>query len=354
MLRVTQVLIKKVINIIWPGLYIPILLIYFIYIGFLQATHAKNPFINKIITEPSELTRATIEKLSHGTIIIEEPSIQDIEGKSGPGKPKAIQRQPNKLNYKKIKKPSIKSKNTPLKKQKSDKVNNKKVVPKIAIVIDDLGIDKALTAKVSQLKPPITMSFISYAKDIAIQAAQARKNGHEIMLHIPMEPVSNIIDPGPNVLLAGLPRTELLASLRWNLSQLSNYIGINNHMGSRFTADLDSMRILVSELNQRNLIFLDSLTTNKSKGQFVARELGTAFIARDIFLDNKDSILSIEKQLVTLTKIAKLQGHAVAIGHPRNNTIEVLSKWLQKVDKREIQIVTISSLSSKRASNQSN
>ncbi len=206
--------------------------------------------------------------------------------------------------------------------------------PKIAIVIDDLGIDKKLTLEVINLEPPLTLSFLAYAKDIRIQAEKARKRGHEILLHVPMEPESNIIDPGPNVLLSGLPEDELLTLLRWNLEQLNNYIGINNHMGSRFTSNLESMRVVMKELKQRNLLFLDSLTTNKSTGHIAASEFKVPFITRNIFLDHKDELKIIKQQLVNLKKIARLQGYAIAIGHPRKNTIQALASWLADTKKQ--------------------
>ncbi|MBL94931.1 MAG: hypothetical protein CMF70_06470 [Magnetovibrio sp.] len=206
--------------------------------------------------------------------------------------------------------------------------------PKIAIVIDDLGIDKKLTLEAINLEPPLTMSFIAYAKDIRTQAEKARKRGHEILLHVPMEPESNIIDPGPNVLLSGLPEDEILTLLRWNLEQLNNYIGINNHMGSRFTSNLESMRIVMKELKQRNLLFLDSLTTSKSTGHIAASEFKVPFITRNIFLDHKDELKTIKQQLKNLKKIARLQGYAIAIGHPRKNTIQALASWLADTKKQ--------------------
>ena len=178
------------------------------------------------------------------------------------------------------------------------------------------------------------MSFIAYAKDIRTQAEKARKRGHEILLHVPMEPESNIIDPGPNVLLSGLPEDEILTLLRWNLEQLNNYIGINNHMGSRFTSNLESMRIVMKELKQRNLLFLDSLTTSKSTGHIAASEFKVPFITRNIFLDHKDELKTIKQQLKNLKKIARLQGYAIAIGHPRKNTIQALASWLADTKKQ--------------------
>ena len=105
-------------------------------------------------------------------------------------------------------------------------------------------------------------------------------------------------------------------------------------MGSRFTSNLESMLVVMKELKQRNLLFLDSLTTNKSTGHIAASEFKVPFITRNIFLDHKDELKIIKQQLVNLKKIARLQGYAIAIGHPRKNTIQALASWLADTKKQ--------------------
>ena len=117
--------------------------------------------------------------------------------------------------------------------------------------------------------------------------ARARTAGHEILVHLPMEPQAADADPGPNALLTGLPIAELDRRIAANLARLDGYVGINNHMGSRFTASAREMRRVMRALQARDLLFLDSLTTGKSTGHSLAREFGIPSVVRDIFLDNE-------------------------------------------------------------------
>ena len=176
------------------------------------------------------------------------------------------------------------------------------------------------------------------------QTHQARQAGHELMLHVPMEPTSPNIDPGPNVLLSDVPVNETISALNWGLDQFSGFVGINNHMGSRFTSNLEGMRTVMKELKKRKLIFLDSVTTGSTKGRIAANQIGVPFIARNIFLDHIDDVNEIKMRLDAVKRLAKKQGYAVAIGHPRDATIKVLKSWLSEVENENFQLVPISAL----------
>lgn len=216
--------------------------------------------------------------------------------------------------------------------------------PEIVIVIDDLGLDRRRARRTIELPGPLTLSFMSYAEDLQSQATQARKAGHELMLHVPMEPGSAKINPGPNVLLSGMPRDELLKNVMWNLEQMSGYVGINNHMGSRFTSDADSMKIVVAALKERGYLFLDSVTSGQSVAHEAARDGGIPFAVRNVFLDHEDDLEEIRTQLRHTEQVARKTGLAIAIGHPRDNTIEALKSWLPTLQKKGFQLVPISSV----------
>ena len=216
--------------------------------------------------------------------------------------------------------------------------------PKIAIVLDDMGVDQRRSRIATQLKGPLTLSYLTYARDLAHQTQQARTAGHELMLHVPMEPSSSDVDPGPNVLLSGVPTSETIAALKWGLEQFSGFIGINNHMGSRFTSNLEGMRTVMQELKKRELVFLDSVTSGSTKGQIAANQIGVPFIARNIFLDHIDDINEIKNRLSDVKRLAKKQGYAIAIGHPRDATLKALKSWLEENDMDNFQLVPISAL----------
>jgi len=150
------------------------------------------------------------------------------------------------------------------------------------------------------------------------------------MVHVPMEPLSNEVDPGPKALRVGYTEAEILDRLRWGLSQFDGYVGINNHMGSRFTQDERGMRVVIEELKRRNLLFLDSKTISTSVGDRLAAQLGVAHVARDVFLDDDMSSDAVLRQLALAERVARENGHAIAIGHPHPNTIAALKAWLPR------------------------
>ncbi len=221
--------------------------------------------------------------------------------------------------------------------------------PAIAIVIDDAGLNRAGTERVNFLPAPLTVSFMSYAGDLQRQMERARAAGHEIFLHVPMVPLSDQQDPGPRALHPESSEEEIRERLAWALSRTTGYVGINNHMGSRFTSDENAMELLLGELKGRGLAFLDSRTTQASVGELVAKRHGLPFAARDVFLDHDLNAGDIAKQLDRLEKIARSRGFAIAIGHPHKVTLDVLANWLQTLEQRGLVLVPVSAIIKRRA-----
>lgn len=216
--------------------------------------------------------------------------------------------------------------------------------PKIAIIIDDMGVDKVRTARATALPGPLTMSFLPYARDLPAQTEAARNAGHELLVHMPMQPLSASIDPGPNALTVDLSDMEIQKRLNVNLSRFSNFVGINNHMGSKFTANTSAMSLVMLELRRRGLLFIDSMTSPQSVGVAVAHRMGVPALPRDVFLDHSSDPALIGAQLVRLEALAISKGSAIAIGHPRDATIAALSKWLPKLSSRGIALVPVSAV----------
>jgi polysaccharide deacetylase 2 family uncharacterized protein YibQ len=216
--------------------------------------------------------------------------------------------------------------------------------PMIAVVIDDMGVDRQRTARVVALGAPLTVAFLTYAHDLPAQTAKARAAGHELLLHVPMEPGGSNVDPGPNVLLRDIESDELQRRIEWNLSRFDGYVGINNHMGSKFTADGPSMAILMLELKRRRLLFLDSRTTGATLGPAMARRFGVPLVQRNVFLDNDNRVDAVRRRLQETERLARRRGMAVAIGHPRDATIEALAAWLPTVESRGFVLVPLSAV----------
>ena len=215
--------------------------------------------------------------------------------------------------------------------------------PRIVIVIDDLGVDLKRTARAIHLPAPLTLAFLAYAAEGHRQAAAARTAGHELLIHLPMEPVGHE-DPGPDALLTTLAPDELHARLTQSLDRFTDYVGVNNHMGSKFTADRAAMTAVLSEIKTRGLLFLDSRTTTASVGGAVAESLGVPFTERNVFLDNIDDRAAIEARLDETEQLARRHGHAIAIGHPRDATLAALEAWLATVQGRGFVLVPVSAV----------
>ncbi len=216
--------------------------------------------------------------------------------------------------------------------------------PMIAVVIDDLGLDKRRTERVIALRGPLTLAFMTYAEDLDQQTEAAHAHGHELMVHMPMQPTNASLNAGPEVLEVGLPIGELRRRIEWGLSRFHGYVGINNHMGSRFTADGPGMEVVMRELAGRGLMFLDSVTTGKSVAAEVARQAGVPFAARQVFLDNTQTEASIRAQLDEVEQIARRHGSAIAIGHPHDATIAALSAWLPTLAAHGFALVPVTAI----------
>jgi polysaccharide deacetylase 2 family uncharacterized protein YibQ len=221
--------------------------------------------------------------------------------------------------------------------------------PMIAIVLDDVGAAPGDAPGAVALPAPITLSIMTYAPNAARLAESARKAGHEIMVHVPMEPINRDADPGKNALLTSLPRDEIQRRLDWDLSQFQGYVGINNHMGSRFTQDAAGMQIVLENLKARGLLFLDSRTIASSVGDTLAGRLGVTHLKRDVFLDDVIDEAGIRKQLAHTEAVARKQGFAIAIGHPHPDTVEALRQWIPEAKARGFILVPITAIAKKQA-----
>jgi len=213
--------------------------------------------------------------------------------------------------------------------------------PRVAIVIDDLGIDRARTARVIALAPAVTLSFLAYSGDLPRLTEAARRVGHEMIVHVPMEPVSSKMDMGPNGLSTNQPKEEVLRRLDWDLGRFDGYVGINNHMGSRFTGDAQAMGWVMDELKARGLMFLDSRTIATTIAAKAAAADGVPFAERDVFLDDEQTAATVDQQLTELEALAKKKGTAIAIGHPHDATIAALVSWIAGLPQKGIVLVPL-------------
>jgi polysaccharide deacetylase 2 family uncharacterized protein YibQ len=197
----------------------------------------------------------------------------------------------------------------------------------IAICIDDLGEDLAGTDKAMALPQSVALSFLPYAETTPFLAEAAARKGHLILAHVPMEALGPH-NPGPMALKHGMDADEIARRLGWHLARVPGIVGMNNHEGSRFTADPRALVPVMATLRARHLFFLDSRTGPDSQAMAAAQAAGVMTAARDVFLDDDQSPAAVAAQLELLAREAKRTGIAIAIGHPHDVTLALLKKWL--------------------------
>ena len=218
---------------------------------------------------------------------------------------------------------------------------------RIAIIIDDLGLDQGATNRVLELPAPLTLAIMSYAKEAPALAEAAHAAGHEMLLHVPMEPEGRL-DPGPHALTTEQTQDEFKQELHWALDRFDGYVGVNNHMGSRVTASTEQMGWLFEELDRRGLMFVDSRTTKDTVAPVLAAHFGLPFAERNIFLDNEFGADAVSAQLRALETEARKNGYAVGIGHPHRGTIAALKAWLPTLAAKGMVLVPISDIAASR------
>jgi polysaccharide deacetylase 2 family uncharacterized protein YibQ len=215
--------------------------------------------------------------------------------------------------------------------------------PRIAIIIDDMGQNASSSKRAIALPPAVTLSFLPYTQHVSDLTAQARAAGHELLLHMPMEPLGRE-DPGPDALLTKLPPEELHKRAVKALDSFSGYDGVNNHMGSKFTTSREGMDVVLGVLKERKLFFFDSLTSSKSVALAAARVQQVPAAKRDVFLDNNTSLSAVKAQLEKVEQLARKNGQAVGIGHPNVVLLQALEKWIPEAEKKGFEIVPVREL----------
>ena len=221
--------------------------------------------------------------------------------------------------------------------------------PQIVVVIDDMGLNHRNSKTVSSMAGSLTLAYLPYAENLPKQTAEARANGHELIVHVPMEP-DNLKqnNPGPNALLSTNAPEENVRRLDKSLGNFTGYIGINNHMGSHLTANAAAMTPIIKDLKARGLWFLDSRTIGNSVAGKIAGDLGVPYVVRDVFLDNVASVPAILAQLREAEAVAKKRGYAVAIGHPYDATIAALKQWMPQAQAKGFEMVPLSTVIAQR------
>ena len=215
---------------------------------------------------------------------------------------------------------------------------------RLAILLDDLGSDRAAADAIFALHVPLTISVLPYHAHSNEIAQEARQHGCEVMLHLPMESVANQ-SPEQQELRSGLSQAQVKAAVEKMLDDVPEADGVNNHQGSQATADAALMQTLMRVLKDEGVFYVDSRTTASTVAYETARREGVRAGFRNVpFLDDDQDKAAIKRQLRTALQGAKQKGEAIAIGHPHAATLEVLREMLPEAKNDGVQLVFVSEL----------
>jgi polysaccharide deacetylase 2 family uncharacterized protein YibQ len=217
-------------------------------------------------------------------------------------------------------------------------------LPRIALIIDDLGYDRDLAISFFQLDLPLTFSVLPIAPHTEAIVQEANIRGRELMLHLPMEPKDYpSFNPGPGALLTNMDEAEIRRTIEAHLSRVTGIRGVNHHMGSYFTERSDKMGIVLRELKKRNLFYIDSRTTKDTVALEMAKKMGLPSARRHVFLDNELSPKRIRFQMERLLGMARRSGTAIGIAHPHAETLQVLKEYQHRLES-DVKLIPASEL----------
>ncbi len=221
----------------------------------------------------------------------------------------------------------------------------------IAFVIDDWGYSLNNVEALLRIDRPVTLAILPhlrYSKEISELAIKNGKN-YDLILHLPLESKSGKASE-QDTIRRNMKKERVLSILKDDIEEIHGIIGVSNHQGSKATENREIMKIILEELKKRNLFFLDSRTTPVSVCRSISSRIGLRYAERDVFLDlaqikeENQYKLYIKKQIKELMRVAKTKGSAIAIGHDRKLTLEVIKDSIADIEKENIKIVPLKKL----------
>jgi polysaccharide deacetylase 2 family uncharacterized protein YibQ len=212
-------------------------------------------------------------------------------------------------------------------------------VPRLAIILDDLGYDRVAADSLLALPFPVTVSVIPHLPLSSEIAEEAFRHGDEVLLHLPMQSESADVKHEDTELRVGMNAQEVDSAVAAMLNTVPHAVGVNNHQGSRATADPVLMQELMPALRERGLFFVDSRTTTATVAYDAAEQAGVPAASRKVFLDDTPTKGAVEAELDLAARAAARDGFAIAIGHPHPATIAALAEAVPRIEAHGVRLV---------------
>jgi len=249
-------------------------------------------------------------------------------------KPQSTQKQIGSIAWKEYAQPFIGSKD----------------LPQITIIITDIGLSlNNSNEAINTLPGQVGLALSPYARNIQSWMDKVRKTNHEGFLMIPTEPLNYPNnDPGPHTLMTNDGPINNLAKLDWLLSQVTGYVGVINHMGSKFTTSEEALTPILTELQNRNLMFVDSRSTRFSVASQIAQNLGMPSAKNNRYIDNVLTSVEIQKHLGELEKTAVRLGTALGLARAIPLSINEISEWAGTLANKGIELVPVTAIANRQ------
>ncbi|PLW76411.1 divergent polysaccharide deacetylase family protein [Cohaesibacter celericrescens] len=219
-------------------------------------------------------------------------------------------------------------------------------LPKIAMIIDGLGLSQTTTQEaLSLLSPDVTLAFAPYGNSLSRWTQKARSQGHELLVQVPMEPFdypNN--DPGPHTLLTTANTDANTANLKWVLARFESYVGVMNYMGARFSSDELAGTDFMRELRKNGLLYVETGASGRSRLNAIATNLSVPNLHADLVVDFRGRASDIETRLIQLEAIAQENGVALGVASALPASVRSISEWTQTLRSRGFALVPVTTL----------
>lgn len=230
-------------------------------------------------------------------------------------------------------------------KKVQEKPESRKYSGKLAVIVDDCGYDMSSVRTLLNTGLPLNFAVLPYKPYSSDVLEMIKSDGRVAMLHLPMEPVDrSAMSEGSSTICTDMSKDKILELTRKAINSMPGVSGVNNHQGSKATADSATMTTVLQELRNQDLFFVDSRTSSKSVARDKAVAMGVPTARNDIFLDNSSDVQAIRKQIYKAMDIAEKNGSAIAICHARPNTAKAWSMYAEEIKNTGIELVPITDL----------
>lgn len=230
-------------------------------------------------------------------------------------------------------------------KKVQEKPESRKYSGKLAVIVDDCGYDMSSVRTLLNTGLPLNFAVLPYKPYSSDVLEMIKSDGRVAMLHLPMEPVDrSAMSEGSSTICTDMSKDKILELTRKAINSLPGVSGVNNHQGSKATADSATMTTVLQELRNQDLFFVDSRTSSKSVARDKAVAMGVPTARNDIFLDNSSDVQAIRKQIYKAMDISEKNGSAIAICHARPNTAKAWSMYAEEIKNTGIKLVPITDL----------